>query len=64
MDKKLTLGTDKVLAGVCSGIADYLEVDVAFVRIITAVLILGSFFTGLFLYWICWLSMAKPKKVS
>ncbi len=31
--KKLTRGKDRMLLGVCSGIADYMNVDVTLVRI-------------------------------
>lgn len=42
--KKLTLGNDKMLAGVCSGIANYLDIDVTVVRILT---VIGCAFSGI-----------------
>lgn len=40
--KKLTKsGSQKMIAGVCGGIAEYLNVDVTVVRLITAVLVLA-----------------------
>ena len=32
---------NKVFAGVCAGLAEYMELDVSLVRIVTAILILG-----------------------
>lgn len=40
MEKKLTKGTDSQIAGVCSGIAEYFNIDVSFVRIICVLLCL------------------------
>lgn len=40
--KKLTKGTDKILDGICSGIADYLEIDVSIVRLVYV--LLGAIF--------------------
>ncbi len=51
---KLYRSQNKMLAGVCSGIAEYLEVDVSIVRLITAFAII---FAGLSLwaYIIMWI---------
>ena len=40
---------NRVLFGVCSGLADWLGMDVALVRII---FVIGTFFTGTLLLWI------------
>jgi phage shock protein PspC (stress-responsive transcriptional regulator) len=45
---------DKQLGGVCSGIAAYLQVDPALVRVIFAVLALGGWGTGILLYLLIW----------
>lgn len=45
MSKKLSRGNDKMLAGVCSGIANYLDIDASVVRILTVV---GCVATGIF----------------
>ncbi|MCQ2170582.1 MAG: PspC domain-containing protein [Bacteroidales bacterium] len=61
MTKKLTLSdTDKKLAGVCGGIAEYFEVDSTVIRIVWAVSLLCG--VGLLAYLICWILM--PKKNS
>lgn len=51
MNKKLHRSmTDKKLAGVCGGIAEYLKMDATIVRLIWAFLTLISWGTGLILY--------------
>ena len=47
--------SDKFLGGVCSGIAAYLNIDPAIVRILFAVIILGTWFLGLLVYVIMWI---------
>lgn len=49
--KKLTRSTNKVLCGVCGGIAEYFDIDPTVVRILYAALSLFSVgFPGLLLY--------------
>ena len=50
MTKKLTRSNDRVLAGVCAGIADYLDFDPAMVRIAYAFLTLFTCFSGIIFY--------------
>lgn len=45
MNKKLSRGDDRMIAGVCSGIANYLNIDVSVVRILT---VIGCVFSGIF----------------
>jgi phage shock protein PspC (stress-responsive transcriptional regulator) len=47
--------SDKFLGGVCSGIAAYLNIYPAIVRILFAVIILGTWFLGLLAYVIMWI---------
>jgi len=59
--KRLTRsGKDKMLAGVCGGIAKYMDVDPTVVRLIFA---LATFFTvvfpGVFIYLIMWIVVPK-----
>ncbi|MDD5492201.1 MAG: PspC domain-containing protein [bacterium] len=51
--------TDRKIAGVCGGIAEYFDIDPAIVRIIFVALIL-LWGWGLILYAICW--VAVPNK--
>ena len=61
--KKLTRSTNKVLAGVCGGIAEYFEIDPTLVRICYAALsVFSAGFPGLLLYLI--LMMIMPKKAE
>jgi phage shock protein PspC (stress-responsive transcriptional regulator) len=46
---------DKILGGVCSGLATYLKVDPAIVRILFAIVTLGGFGSGFLLYIILWI---------
>lgn len=56
MSKKLKLSTDKKIAGVCGGVAEYLNVDATLVRIIWLLLVL-CFGVGALAYIICWILM-------
>jgi phage shock protein PspC (stress-responsive transcriptional regulator) len=46
---------DKILGGVCGGLASYLRIDPAIVRIIFALITFGGFGTGFLLYIILWI---------
>lgn len=51
MNKRLTKSADRIIAGVCGGIADYFEIDPTLVRACYAVLTCLSFaFSGVVLY--------------
>lgn len=57
MEKKLYRKTNgKMIAGVCAGLADYLNVDVTIVRLVAAILILCAG-CGLLAYLIAWIIM-------
>jgi len=50
-DKKLTRSTNKMVAGVCAGIAEYFDLDPTLVRVVYAALsIFSAGFPGLLLY--------------
>jgi len=52
--------TDKLLGGVCSGIANYLRVDPTIVRLVFALMVFGAG-TGIFLYILLWIILpSKP----
>ncbi len=46
---------DKVLGGVCSGIAHYLKIDPTVVRILFALITLGGFGAGVLIYIVLWI---------
>ncbi len=54
-NKKLYRNTnDKMIAGVCAGIADYFGIDKTIVRLITVLIwIFSFFFTMILVYFIC-----------
>lgn len=59
MAKKLTLSqSDKKIAGVCSGLAHYLNIDPTIVRVVWLILVLCAG-VGLLAYLICWFVLPK-----
>jgi phage shock protein C len=53
--KVLVRRTDnRIIAGVCAGVADYLDLDVNLVRILTAVITLFTGGTGIIAYLVAW----------
>ena len=54
MKKRLTLSSNKFIAGVCGGIADYLNLDPTLVRIICVLLIIVLKFPIVIAYVFCW----------
>ena len=58
--KKLTRSTNKILAGVCGGIAEYFEMDPTLVRVLyVALSIFTASFPGILLYIIMLLIMPE-----
>ena len=58
MEKKLTKSNNKMLAGVCAGIAESFNVDATLIRVGYAALsVLSAAFPGLLLYIILFLIM-------
>lgn len=61
MEKRLTRSNDRLLCGVCSGIAEYFDVDPTLVRVGYAALsVFSTCFPGIVLYVI--LAIIMPKK--
>ena len=58
MAKKIALSSNRKIAGVCGGVAEYLGIDPTIVRIIWLVLVFGYGF-GLIAYLLCWLLFPK-----
>lgn len=61
--KKLYRSTsDKKIAGVCGGLAEYFNIDATIVRVIFVILLLPGGFPGLIPYVILWLVVPyKPE---
>lgn len=51
--------SDKVLGGVCSGLANYLNVDPAIIRLLFAIITFGGFGTGLIIYILFWIVLPE-----
>lgn len=47
--------TDKLLGGVCAGIANYMNIDPAIVRLLFAIITFGGFGFGIFIYIVLWI---------
>lgn len=61
MEKKLTKSQNKMLGGVCGGIAEYMGIDPTVVRVVYAALSLFSAgFPGIILYIILLIIMPNP----
>ncbi|WP_066527536.1 PspC domain-containing protein [Corynebacterium bouchesdurhonense] len=57
-ERKLTRSmTDKMIAGVCGGIAQYLGVDATLVRLVFGVLVLAGILPGVLAYIVAWIVM-------
>ena len=61
--KRLTLSaTDKKIAGVCGGIAEYAEIDPTVVRLVLVVLTLATAVVPLVIaYLVAWMIMPTPR---
>ena len=57
--QKLTRSGNKIIAGVCSGIAEFVGWDPTIVRLLYAVLTIASIGTGVFIYLILWIIMPE-----
>lgn len=53
--KRLYRSRERIIAGICGGIAEYLNIDPVAVRLVAAVSILFSFFTVIIAYFIAWM---------
>lgn len=63
-DKTLALSNDKMIAGVCGGIADYFGWSSGGVRLAYVLLsVLSAAFPGLFIYIVLWLLMPKKDTI-
>ncbi|MDR1557645.1 MAG: PspC domain-containing protein [Tannerellaceae bacterium] len=55
--KRLVRSNDKMIAGVCGGIADYLGLDPTLVRVAYILISVFTFFSGVIAYLILWIVM-------
>ncbi len=62
MAERLTRSRQRMIAGVCGGIADWLGWDPSLVRILYVVFsILSAAFPGILVYLVLWLIMPGPE---
>ncbi|WP_258105336.1 PspC domain-containing protein [Marinoscillum sp. MHG1-6] len=59
MTKRLTRSKDRMIAGVCGGIAQYLNLDPTIIRIAYVILTIFSFGFGVLIYLILWIIMPE-----
>jgi phage shock protein PspC (stress-responsive transcriptional regulator) len=57
-------GNDKVIGGVCSGIAHYLKIDPTVVRVLFALISFGGFGAGILIYIILWIVLPERELSS
>lgn len=60
--KQLTRSNNRMIAGVCSGIADYFGWDVTLVRILYVLAIFFTAFSGGIVYLILWVIMPERRR--
>ena len=62
MEKKLMRSNDRVIAGVCGGLAaEYFDFDPVLVRVAYAFLTVCTAFSGLLLYIVLWIVMPEKR---
>ncbi|MEQ9424259.1 MAG: PspC domain-containing protein [Cyclobacteriaceae bacterium] len=57
--QKLTRSPNKVIAGVCGGLADYFGWDYTLVRLLYSLLTIFTAFSGVIVYLILWVIMPQ-----
>lgn len=60
-NKKLTRSGNRIMAGVCAGLAEYFGWDVTVVRIIYALATVFTAFSGVIIYIILWIVMPERR---
>ena len=60
--KQLTRSNNRMIAGVCSGIADYFGWDVTLVRILYVLASFCTAFSGGIVYLVLWVVMPKRRR--
>ena len=59
--RRLTRSSNKMIAGVCAGIAEYFGWDVTLFRVVFVVVsILSVAFPGILVYLVLWIVMPRP----
>ena len=58
-DKKLTRSSNRIIAGVCAGLAEYFGLDVTMVRVLYGGLSVATAFSGTLVYLVLWILMPR-----
>jgi phage shock protein C len=61
MEKKLYRTKNRIIAGVCGGLAKYFKLDTTLVRILYVVLTVASFGTGVLAYVLMWIFVPEER---
>lgn len=61
-EKGLYRSNNRVLGGVCAGVAEYFNFDITFTRLVYALLTIFTAFSGVVVYIIAWIVM--PEKIK
>lgn len=59
----MTRSNNRMIAGVCAGIADYFNWDITMVRIVYVLLTFFTAFSGGIVYLILWLVMPETSRI-
>lgn len=62
--RKLMRSNNRMIAGVCSGIADYFGWDITLVRIVYVLATFFTAFSGGIVYLILWVVMPEAKRLD
>ena len=60
-NKRLTRSNNRMLAGVCAGLADYFGWDVTVVRVVYTLATFFTVFSGVIVYIILWIVMPEKR---
>ena len=58
-ERKIYRSSDRVIAGVCGGIAEFFDLDPTLVRLVYAFFTVTTLFSGFILYIIAWLIVPR-----
>ncbi|MBQ9669277.1 MAG: PspC domain-containing protein [Prevotella sp.] len=64
MTQKLFRSNDRVLGGVCAGLAEYFDFEPTLVRIAYAALSVMTVFLGIILYIVMWIVMPQKNNLQ
>lgn len=64
MNKRLYRSNDRVLGGVCAGLAEYFDFDPTLVRVAYVLLTVCTAFSGLLAYIILWIIMPEKRNLT